>query len=150
MVGTNAQAAGTGCADDTGVRVRAAQFDELGAFLDVRQIPADEQVVAGDLNVDRYSTEYDSMLARLDVSDATFTGHPYSWDTQRNDMAAYNDDQGSRQQLDYILQRNGHVRNGAGDNETLAVEAPKWCVTSWFVRYRYTDYANHYPVAADL
>lgn len=151
VVGTHAQAADTGCADGTGVQVRAAQFDELDAFLEARQIPADEQViVAGDLNVDRYSTEYDSMLARLDVSDAAFTGHPYSWDAQRNDMADYNDDRDSRQQLDYILHRNGHVRNGAGDNETLAVEAPKWCVTSWFVRYCYTDYADHYPVKADI
>lgn len=151
VVGTHTQAADAGCADGTGAQVRAAQFDELDAFLDARQIPADEQViVAGDLNVDRYSTEYDSMLARLDVGDARFTGHPYSWDAQRNAMTDYNDDQDSRQQLDYILQRNGHVRNGSGDNETLVVAAPKWCVTSWFVRYCYTDYADHYPVAADI
>lgn len=151
VVGTHAQAADAGCADGTGAQVRAAQFDELDAFLDALQFPTDEQViVAGDLNVDRYSTEYDSMLARLDVGDAAFTGHPYSWDAQRNGMTDYNDDQDSRQQLDYILQRNGHVRNGAGDNETLAVESPEWCVTSWFVRYCYTDYADHYPVTADI
>ncbi|MDM4719791.1 sphingomyelin phosphodiesterase [Micromonospora sp. WMMA1363] len=149
VVGTHAQAADTGCADGTGANVRAAQFDELDAFLDARSIPTGEQVViAGDLNVDRYSAEYATMLTQLDVGGPSFTGHPYSWDAQHNDMADYNDDKDSRQQLDYVLRRNGHASHGSGDNETLAVEAPKWCVTSWFVRYCYTDYADHYPVAA--
>lgn len=151
VVGTHAQAADTGRADGTGAGVRAAQFDELDTFLDARHIPAGEQVIiTGDLNVDRYSAEYASMLARLDVSDTSFTGHPYSWDAGRNAMADYNDDRNSRQQLDYVMQRNGHARHGSGDNQTLAVEAPEWCVTSWFVRYCYTDYADHYPVAAHI
>lgn len=151
VVGTHAQAADTGCADGTGAGVRAAQFDELRAFLDARLIPAGEQVIiTGDLNVDRYSAEYAGMLTRLDVSDTSFTGHPYSWDSARNAMADYNDDRNSRQQLDYVMQRNGHARHGSGDNQTLAVNAPKWCVTSWFVRYCYTDYADHYPVAANV
>ena len=84
----------------------------MDAFLDAKNIPADEQVmVAGDLNVDSHSAEYDSMLANGGLAPAdSRTGHPYSFDTQENSIAKYRYPDDPREDLDYVLHRKGHAR----------------------------------------
>lgn len=149
VVGTHAQADDTGCAGGDGSSTRHLQFAELDAFLDGRQIPPTEQVIiAGDLNVDRYATEYANALATLDAAEPGYTGHPYSWDAQTNAIADYNDANNRRQQLDHLLLRRGNAQPTGWHNETLAVKSPKWSVWSWFTKYTYTDFSDHYPVAA--
>ncbi len=148
VVGTHAQSTDPGCAAGEAAATRARQFKELDAFLDAKRIPASEQVlVAGDLNVDRHSGEYAAMLADagLAAPDAR-TGHPYSFDTRDNSIAAerYPDD--PREDLDHVLHRTGHARPASWTNEVVKERSAPWTVSSWGKEYTYTNLSDHYPV----
>lgn len=56
VVGTHAQSTDPGCGAGEAAQMRARQFNAIDAFLDGKNIPANEQViVAGDMNVDSRS-----------------------------------------------------------------------------------------------
>ncbi|GHC80520.1 sphingomyelin phosphodiesterase [Streptomyces flavofungini] len=148
VVGTHTQSTDPGCAAGQAARTRAEQFKEMDAFLDAKNIPADEQVmVAGDFNVDRHSGEYASMLtdAGLAPADAR-TGHPYSFDTQDNSIASerYPDD--PREDLDHVLHRTGHARPADWRNDVVKETTTPWTVSSWGKEYTYDNLSDHYPV----
>ncbi|MFH8371075.1 sphingomyelin phosphodiesterase [Streptomyces sp. NPDC018031] len=147
VVGTHAQSTDPGCDAGEAAQTRSRQFRELDAFLDAKAIPAGEQViVAGDFNVDSHSPEYASMLADAGLQDAPRTGHPYSFDTRDNSIAAerYPDD--PREDLDYVLHRQGHVRPEGWHNDVIKESSAPWTVSSWGTRYTYTNLSDHYPV----
>ncbi|WP_438828514.1 sphingomyelin phosphodiesterase [Streptomyces hesseae] len=150
LVGTHAQSTDSGCKAGEAEADRAKQFRQIDAFLDAKNIPADEQVmVAGDLNVDSRSEEYGSMLADADLAPADGrTGHPYSFDTKENSIAAYRYPTDPREDLDYVLHRNGHVRPRGWTNSVIKESSAPWKVSSWGKEYTYTDLSDHYPVAA--
>lgn len=150
VVGTHAQSTDPGCGAGEAARMRSLQFRQIDAFLDAKNIPASEQVlVAGDFNVDSHSSEYASMLADggLAGSDAR-TGHPYSFDTQDNSIAAerYPDD--PREDLDYVLHRAGHAKPSGWTNDVVKEHSAPWTVSSWGTDYTYTNLSDHYPVVA--
>ncbi|MET9427257.1 MULTISPECIES: sphingomyelin phosphodiesterase [unclassified Streptomyces] len=150
VVGTHAQSTDPGCSAGEAAQVRSRQFKAMDAFLDAKNIPASEQVlVAGDFNVDSHSAEYAAMLgdAGLAGADAR-TGHPYSFDTEQNSIAAerYPDD--PREDLDYVLHRAGHARPAGWTNEVIKEQSAPWTVSSWGKRYTYTNLSDHYPVVA--
>ncbi|MFH8559671.1 sphingomyelin phosphodiesterase [Streptomyces sp. NPDC017988] len=150
VVGTHAQSTDPGCGSGEAAATRTKQFKEMDAFLDAKNIPADEQViVAGDFNVDTHSPEYASMLADggFVPADAR-TGHPYSFDTRDNSIAAerYPDD--PREDLDHILHRKGHARPATWHNNVLKEQSAPWTVSSWGTKYTYTNLSDHYPVTA--
>ncbi|MBF6330771.1 sphingomyelin phosphodiesterase [Nocardia transvalensis] len=150
VVGTHTQSTDSRCRAGEAVSDRAKQFRQIAAFLDGKHIPASEQVlVAGDLNVDSHGPEYRSMLdnAGLDPAD-TRTGHPYSFDTQSNSIAAYRYPGEPREDLDYVLFRRGHARPTAWTNTVLPEQCEPWTVTSWGKDYTYTNLSDHYPVIA--
>lgn len=97
-------------------RVRAAQFALMRAFVEAQGIPDVEPVLlAGDLNVDAYSPELDSMLATLHaVRPATIGSLPYTWDPQRNALAS-----GPAQWLDYVLYSADHLHPVASWNRAV-------------------------------
>ncbi|NKI41757.1 sphingomyelin phosphodiesterase [Streptomyces physcomitrii] len=148
VVGTHTQSTDPGCGDGEAARVRGAQFREIDAFLDAKEIPADEQVLlAGDLNVDSRSAEYGSMLADAGLAGAdSRTGHPYSFDTEDNSIARerYPDD--PREDLDHILFREGNARPAGWNNEVVKEESAPWTVSSWGTEYTYTNLSDHYPL----
>ncbi|BCM72627.1 MULTISPECIES: sphingomyelin phosphodiesterase [Streptomyces] len=150
VVGTHAQSTDPGCGAGEAAQVRARQFRAVDAFLDAKNIPADEEVlVAGDLNVDSRSAEYASMLADADLAGADArTGHPYSFDTRENSVARdrYPDD--PREDLDHVLPRAGHARPAGWRNEVVREQSAPWTVTSWGASYTYTNLSDHYPVRA--
>ncbi|WP_369218208.1 sphingomyelin phosphodiesterase [Streptomyces flavofungini] len=150
VVGTHTQSTDPGCGDGEAAATRAKQFKELDAFLDAKRIPADEQViVAGDFNVDGHSPEYASMLADGGLAPAdSRTGHPYSFDTRDNSIAAerYPDD--PREDLDHILHRAGHARPAHWRNDVIKEQSAPWTVSSWGRKYTYTNLSDHYPVTA--
>lgn len=117
IVGTHTQSTDPGCGAGEAAEIRGKQFRQIDAFLDAKNIPASEQViVAGDLNVDSHSPEYTSLLANAGLTGADArTGHPYSFDTQDNSIAAdrYPDD--PREDLDHVLHRAGHAKAGGVD-----------------------------------
>ncbi len=150
IVGTHAQSTDPGCAAGAAADVRARQFRELDAFLDAKRIPASEQViVAGDLNVDRHAPEYAAMLAGAGLVDADGrAGHPYSFDTTGNSIAAERYPDEPSEDLDHVLHRAGHARPAGWTNETMAARSAPWTVTSWGRTYTYTHLSDHHPVVA--
>ncbi|MCX5337060.1 sphingomyelin phosphodiesterase [Streptomyces sp. NBC_00140] len=152
VVGTHTQSTDPGCDAGEAAAMRGRQFKAIDAFLDAKNIPASEQVlVAGDMNVDSRTAEYDSMLADGDLVGADArTGHPYSFDTAENSIARdrYPDD--PREDLDYVLHRAGHARPSGWHNEVVEEESAPWTVTSWGTDYTYTNLSDHYPVIGDV
>jgi sphingomyelin phosphodiesterase len=150
VVGTHAQSTDPGCDAGKAAEVRSRQFRAMDAFLDAKSIPASEQVVvAGDFNVDFHSAEYPSMLADAGLAGADArTGHPYSFDTEENSIAAerYPDD--PREDLDHVLHRAGHARPSGWTNEVIKEVSVPWSVSSWGTTYTYTNLSDHYPVIA--
>ncbi|MCF3135203.1 sphingomyelin phosphodiesterase [Streptomyces olivochromogenes] len=148
IVGTHAQSTDPGCGAGEAAQMRSRQFKAIDAFLDAKNIPANEEVlVAGDLNVDSRSAEYGSLLADADLAGADArTGHPYSFDTQDNSIARYRYPDDPREDLDYVLHRVGHARPTGWRNEVVKEQSAPWTVSSWGTSYTYTDLSDHYPV----
>lgn len=148
VVGTHAQSTDTGCKAGEAADDRARQFRSIDAFLDAKNIPADEQViVAGDMNVDSRSPEYASMLANADLAPSdTRTGHPYSFDTALNSIANYRYPTDPREDLDYVLYRKGNARPANWDNNVVNEQSAPWTVSSWGTSYTYTNLSDHYPL----
>ncbi|POX51307.1 sphingomyelin phosphodiesterase [Streptomyces sp. Ru71] len=148
VVGTHAQSTDPGCDAGEAAAMRSRQFKAIDAFLDAKNIPANEEVlIAGDMNVDSRSAEYGSMLtdAGLVGADAR-TGHPYSFDTQENSIARYRYPSDPREDLDHVLFRAGHARPAVWRNEVVKEQSAPWTVSSWGTDYTYTNLSDHYPV----
>lgn len=152
VVGTHAQSTDSGCKAGEAAADRAEQLKEMDAFLDAKNIPADEEVlVAGDLNIDSHSAEYDALLGNADLAPAdSRTGHPYSFDTQDNSIAKYRYPDDPREDLDYVLFRNGHARPTGWRNTVVKEESAPWTVSSWGKDYTYTNLSDHYPVVGTV
>ncbi|MFC7259960.1 sphingomyelin phosphodiesterase [Streptomyces lutosisoli] len=150
VVGTHAQSTDSGCGAGEAASMRSRQFKAIDAFLDAKNIPADEQVlVAGDFNVDSRGSEYASMLADADLVGADArTGHPYSFDTQENSIAHDRYPTDPREDLDYVLHRVGHARPAVWKNEVVKEQSAPWTVSSWGTDYTYTNLSDHYPLSA--
>ncbi|MEW2168126.1 sphingomyelin phosphodiesterase [Streptomyces sp. NPDC007084] len=148
VIGTHAQSTDSGCGTGEAAAMRSRQFKAIDAFLDAKNIPADEQVlVAGDMNVDSRSAEYASMLADADLVGADArTGHPYSFDTQQNSIALDRYPNDPREDLDHVLHRAGHARPAAWTNEVVKEQCAPWTVSSWGTSYTYTNLSDHYPL----
>ncbi|MEW2529162.1 sphingomyelin phosphodiesterase [Streptomyces sp. NPDC047071] len=148
VVGTHAQSTDPGCSAGEAATTRAKQFKELDAFLDAKGIPANEQVmVAGDFNVDSHSPEYASMLTDAGLAPADErTGHPYSFDTRDNSIAAERYPSDPREDLDHVLHRQGHARPSGWKNDVVKERSAPWTVSSWGKQYTYTNLSDHYPV----
>ncbi len=104
-------------------------------------------MVAGDLNIDSRSSEYDALLANADLAPAdTRTGHPYSFDTQDNSVAKDRYPTDPREDLDYVLHRNGHARPASWQIDVVKEESAPWTVSSWGKDHTYTNLSDHYPL----
>ncbi|MFF9478804.1 sphingomyelin phosphodiesterase [Streptomyces sp. NPDC014733] len=148
VVGTHTQSTDSGCKAGEAAADRASQLTEMDAFLDAKKIPADEEVmVAGDFNIDSRSPEYDALLTNADLAPAdSRTGHPYSFDTQENSIAKDRYPNDPREDLDYVLHRNGHARPAGWNNTVVKEESAPWTVSSWGTQYTYTNLSDHYPL----
>ncbi|MFE5770530.1 sphingomyelin phosphodiesterase [Streptomyces sp. NPDC056485] len=148
VVGTHAQSTDPGCGSGEAAEMRARQFKAIDAFLDGKNIPANEQViVAGDMNVDSRSPEFASMLANADLANSdSRTGHPYSFDTAQNSIANYRYPTDPREDLDYVLYRKGNARPAGWENNVVKEQSAPWTVSSWGTSYTYTNLSDHYPL----
>ncbi|MCY0922007.1 sphingomyelin phosphodiesterase [Streptomyces sp. H27-G5] len=147
VIGTHAQSTDPGCGAGEAAQMRSRQFKNIDAFLDGKNIPANEQVIiAGDMNVDSHTPEYASMLADADLAGAdSRTGHPYSFDTAQNSIANYRYPTDPREDLDYVLYRKGNARPAAWENNVVKEQSAPWTVSSWGTSYTYTNLSDHYP-----
>ncbi|MEU4266522.1 sphingomyelin phosphodiesterase [Streptomyces sp. NPDC026092] len=150
VVGTHAQSTDPGCSAGEAAQMRSRQFKAMDAFLDGKNIPANEQVVvAGDMNVDSRTAEYGTMLADAGLVGADArTGHPYSFDTELNSIASYRYPDDPREDLDYVLFRSGNARPANWTNNVVLEQSAPWTVSSWGTQYTYTNLSDHYPVTA--
>ncbi|MGW2013302.1 sphingomyelin phosphodiesterase [Streptomyces sp. NPDC001927] len=150
VVGTHAQSTDPGCSAGEAAQMRSRQFKAMDAFLDGKNIPANEQViVAGDMNVDSRTSEYGTMLADAGLVGADArTGHPYSFDTELNSIASYRYPDDPREDLDYVLFRSGNARPANWTNNVVLEQSAPWTVSSWGTQYTYTNLSDHYPVTA--
>ncbi|WP_282695874.1 sphingomyelin phosphodiesterase [Streptomyces sp. CC208A] len=148
VVGTHAQSTDPGCSAGEAAQMRSRQFKAMDAFLDAKNIPAGEQViVAGDMNVDSRTPEYATMLADAGLAGADArTGHPYSFDTALNSIAADRYPTDPREDLDYVLYRAGNARPANWTNHVVLESTAPWTVSSWGTSYTYTNLSDHYPV----
>ncbi|MEV6578827.1 sphingomyelin phosphodiesterase [Streptomyces sp. NPDC051582] len=148
VVGTHAQSTDPGCGSGEAADMRARQFKAIDAFLDAKNIPANEQVVvAGDMNVDSRSPEFASMLANADLANSdSRTGHPYSFDTAQNSIANYRYPTDPREDLDYVLYRKGNARPAGWENNVVKEQSAPWTVSSWGTSYTYANLSDHYPL----
>ncbi|MFK8908283.1 sphingomyelin phosphodiesterase [Streptomyces sp. YS-3] len=150
VVGTHLQSTDSGCGAGEAARDRSLQLKAVKAFLDAKNIPAGEEVMlAGDLNVDSHGSEYASMLADGGLAAAdSRTGHPYSFDTVDNSIAAYRYPGEPREDLDHVLHYQGHARPSGWNNTVVKAASAPWTVSSWGKSYTYTDLSDHYPLVA--
>lgn len=150
VVGTHAQSTDPGCSAGEAAQMRSRQFKAVDAFLDAKNIPANEEViVAGDMNVDSRTPEYATMLADADLAGADArTGHPYSFDTALNSIAHDRYPTDPREDLDYVLYRAGNARPAGWTNNVVPEQSAPWTVSSWGKSYTYTNLSDHYPVTA--
>jgi sphingomyelin phosphodiesterase len=150
IIGTHVQAQDSTCSNGQPEAIRASQFADIRNFIANKGIPANEAVyITGDLNVNRDSSEYATMLSNLQVNAPNaYAGVNYTWDPANNGIANYNYPTAGREYLDYILVSRHHAQPSYWHNQALDVPSAPWEVTAGGRTYRYKDYSDHYPVAA--
>ncbi|TCP69205.1 sphingomyelin phosphodiesterase [Baia soyae] len=148
VIGTHMQSDDEGCSAGEAASIRKTQMSEMRQFIEKKKIPAEEVLfIGGDLNVIKGSSEYPSMINDLHVTEPTaYTGFSSTWDPTTNGITKYNYPNLAPQHLDYILVEKNHAKPQNWYVESLYAKSPEWSVTSWFKKYSYTDYSDHYPV----
>ncbi|EMJ97732.1 sphingomyelin phosphodiesterase [Leptospira alstonii serovar Pingchang str. 80-412] len=143
LIGTHVQSEDSECSD-SGVSVRANQFDEIRNFIDSKKIPNDEIVlIAGDLNAIKGSREYYNMLTRLNANEPTYAGIPFTWDTKTNEMAAFYYEKEEPVYLDYILVSKSHFQPSVWQNLAYdPISTKTWTAAG----YTSDEFSDHYPV----
>jgi endonuclease/exonuclease/phosphatase family metal-dependent hydrolase len=108
--------------DTQNVSTRISQLQQLRAFKDSLQIPANEAVfIGGDLNVDKIvnnQNEYFGMLDSLQAIEPTYLGHPLTYDADLNYYGS-ND----HEFLDYILPLANHLVPDTAQNEPIILRS---------------------------
>ncbi|MCX5126991.1 sphingomyelin phosphodiesterase [Streptomyces sp. NBC_00347] len=161
VAGTHPQSTDGGCgARRDAAAVRAGQFEEIDRFLTGKEggdeIGAGEPVLlVGDMNVDRYTPEYQDMLARLHARDGSTTGERYSFDPQANELAAVRYPDDGPEDLDFVLQREGHapLQDWAGEVVRPRATAPievegRTGPGGIFIKDQVRDLSDHYAIVA--
>lgn len=142
---THLQADDGGCLLTSPASVRKAQLGEILSWIASKNIPDTEKIIlAGDLNIDKDSAEYDDLLRVMQEWTVTsYLNVRKTWDTINNGLAKYGADGTPPCYLDYIFGRNV----SAVSVKTLNVHASG--VYS-YAQHEFSDYSDHYPVLAEI
>ncbi len=93
--------------DDASVKVRSQQLQTIHDFITSHGIsPTEPVLLAGDLNIDLFSPEYQHLTAHLPVLLPDNSGYPYSYDGNVNQMAISK----VAQRLDYVFALKGYAQ----------------------------------------
>lgn len=149
IVGTDTQSEDLACSD-LGVNARNNQFNEIKEFINSKHISNKEiLLIAGSLNVNKSNeSEYKNMLNILEVNEPNYAGIPFTWDTQKNKIAAYNNTHYSWNRTsnygEYILVSKNHFQLPVWQNLAYDPISP----TTWKRENGYTSYefSDHFPV----
>ena len=149
FITTHMQSDDAGCQGND-VAVRTAQLQEIKAYVDALNIPANEMVIlGGDFNVMKDTREYADMLQLLEVSAPAYRGLPYTRDTKSNTMASYHEpDPELSEYLDYIFFSKNHLAPSSWYNVVFdPVSSTLMTYTNLSKeKYYWADYSDHYPV----
>ncbi|MFG2395180.1 sphingomyelin phosphodiesterase [Streptomyces lavendulae] len=161
VVGTHPQATDSGCGSrDQAARTRASQFKEIDEFLTGKEhrdeIGSSEPVLlVGDMNVDRFTPEYQEMLTLLRATDGARAGERYSFDPRENELAGIRYPDDGPEDLDFALQRKGHapLRDWASTAVRPRAASPidvhgRTGPGGIFLNDRVRDLSDHYALAA--
>ncbi|AUI87420.1 sphingomyelin phosphodiesterase [Vibrio azureus] len=149
IIGTHVQADDSLCTVSPEV-IRSEQFKDIQSYVARSGRSKDEMVfIAGDLNVAKQSSEFQSMLDDLNVVEPTnYAGAPYSWDPAANGFTndSYPGFQG--QLLDYILVERSHKQPENWHNQILDPISERVEVSGSQESFYFYEYSDHFPVVA--
>ena len=108
----------------------ASALKEIQDFIKNKNIPNNEYVLIGDMNVNKINaenkndSEYASMFKTLNASVPSY-GHTATWDATTNSIAKYS--------FEYLYIMQVKTMNPSYiENKVLQPQSPQWTVTSWF------------------
>lgn len=114
---------------------RKKQLDQIKHFIERRTFPVDEPVIlAGDLNLDHSSDEFNIFVDELKIDVPTKKGLPYSFDPITNSMAEGD----KREHIDHILSLSAYAKAKVSFNYIY----PLRTTTPGML----ADLSDHYPV----
>ncbi|MFG2441203.1 sphingomyelin phosphodiesterase [Streptomyces sp. NPDC048508] len=143
VIATHLQADDSACSTGEAAKVRLAQLKEIKAFVDKLKVPLNEPIIfAGDMNINRYGSEYPKMISALNAAEPQYDGFPFTMDPITNSIAKERYADEPRQWLDYIVFDKSHAHPSSWHNTGEAVSSPGWSLDGK-TYYRYSD---HYPV----
>ncbi|KAF9560449.1 hypothetical protein EC968_006206 [Mortierella alpina] len=146
VFGTHMQSDDSSCSSGQAAQYRAQALDAWRSYINSRNIPAGELVImTGDFNIKRDTAEFSSLLTRLDAAQPTaYDGHPWTWDTQANEIARYNYPNDPSEYIDFVLTDKKHAAVRSSVQTVVKVQSPEYVLKS----VPYHEYSDHYPVRA--
>ena len=128
---------------DSARAVRQIQFQQIRALVDEQDIPVWEPVMmGGDFNVNKliFPDDHAQMLANLDATEPTNTGHGSTYDGSVN----ANIGSGKVQYLDYVVYSNTHLAPTASRNDVRVPRSANDDLWNWW------DLSDHFPVMGEF
>ncbi|KAF9970672.1 hypothetical protein BGZ73_006581 [Actinomortierella ambigua] len=149
IIGTHLQSNDDMCVNtDSSAIIRRTQLLEIRKFIDKLNIPLTDLIIlAGDLNIERNSEEFHSLLSILQAEPPTsWSGGPFTFDPVHNSLGAANSKDSVQQNLDYILTIGSHANVVSNDLKVINAEAPP----IFDLDKEYHDYSDHYPIVSTI
>ncbi|MEU1280045.1 sphingomyelin phosphodiesterase [Streptomyces sp. NPDC005805] len=145
VFGTHLQADDGGCDLGEARSIRASQLLELRNYVNSLNLPLNQPVIyAGDFNIDRAGSEYQTLLTRTYSGGPFFEGAPYTMDPVTNSVARKRYPKEPRQWLDYVIYDGRHNRPLIQKNQAITPTSPPWSADGEL----YNHYSDHYPVVS--
>ncbi|KAF9574028.1 hypothetical protein EC968_007581 [Mortierella alpina] len=148
VFGTHMQNDDKRCRQGQGAQDRAGNLDDMRAYIDARNIPAEELVIiAGDFNINDDSVEYStSLINRLDVQSAdAYVGYGHSFDPMENSLAGTNFPGKQGTSIDFVFVDKSHSQQVQSLVQTLLkVHSPTYNLKGRV----FDDFSDHFPVKA--
>ncbi|KAI1318049.1 hypothetical protein EDD11_007283 [Mortierella claussenii] len=142
--GTHMQSDDSSCTSGQAAQYRGDALDAWRSFIDSRNIPANELVImAGDFNIKRDTAEFSMLLSKLNAAQpTTYDGHPWTWDTQTNEIAHYNYPNDPSEYIDFVLTDKKHKAVKSSVQTSLKLQSSEYVLKG----VAYHEYSDHYPV----
>ncbi|MBP2400815.1 sphingomyelin phosphodiesterase [Streptomyces syringium] len=152
VVGTHPQATECGSREEA-EEIREGQFTRIDTFLTGKErgnaITSSQPVLlAGDMNVDRYTDEYQRMLKALRATAPARSGETYSFDTRHNELAKFRYPSDGPEDLDYLLARTGHPAPADWSSAVTRPRTDAFEIREGFTYGTSTDLSDHYPLTS--
>lgn len=144
VFGTDMQSDDPECKSGQAALYRGDALDVLHSYINTKNIPVTEPVIiVGGFNIRKDTTEFSSLLTRLDVSQPMiYDGNPWTLDTQTNKIAQRNYPDSPPEYIDFVLTDKRHNTPKSSIQTSLRVKSNRYEVDT----VDYTDYSDHYPV----